>query len=177
MRWIGWACGLLLSMQVAAAQVSRPTANVRVLSARWAVYYATAYRVPVELVEAIIDEESAWNPYAVSKKGAVGLMQLMPETAARFGVRNRYRLDENIRGGVAYLAWLNRLFGGDLRLVTAAYCVGETPIYCRQLDYSSPDVHAYVSRVAKRYRARCRHNVHVGLVAEADQREVGDEHP
>lgn len=177
MRWIGWACGVLLSIPVATAQVPRLTGDVRVLSVRWAVYYATVYQVPIELVEAIIDEESAWHPYAVSKKGAVGLMQLMPETAARFGVRNRYRLDENIRGGVAYLAWLNRVFGGDLRLVTAAYYAGETPIYRRQLDYSSPDVHAYVSRVAKRYRARCRHNVDVVLMAEADQREVGDEHP
>ena len=61
-------------------------------------------RVPVDLVEAIIDEESDWNPYAISKKGAVGLMQLMPQTAARFGVRDRFRLDENC-GGVAYLAW------------------------------------------------------------------------
>lgn len=177
MRWIGWACGLLLSMQFATAQVSGSAVDVRELSARWVVYYATVYRVPVELVEAIIDEESAWNPYAVSKKGAVGLMQLMPRTAARFGVHNRYRLDENIRGGVAYLAWLNRLFGRDLRLVTAAYYVGETAIYCRQLDYSSPDVHAYVSRVARRYRARCRHNMDVGLVAEADEHEVVDEHP
>ena len=175
--WIGWTCCLLLSMQLATAQVSRPTSDPRVLSARWAVYYATAYRVPVELVQAIIDEESAWNPYAVSKKGAVGLMQLMPGTALRFGVRNRYRLDENIRGGVAYLAWLSRLFGGDLRLVTAAYYLGETPILYRQLDYSSADVHAYVSRVARGYRARRRHNVDVDLVAEADAREVGDEHP
>ena len=169
MRWIGWACGLLLSMQVVAAQVSRPTANLRALSARWAVYYATSYRVPVELVEAIIDEESAWNPYGVSKKGAVGLMQLMPETAARFGVRNRYRLDENIRGGVAYLAWLIRLFKGDFRLAIAAYYVGEGPILRRQLDYSSINVHEYVIRVAKRFRARCRQNVAVDLIAKTDE--------
>jgi len=165
MKRIGYACCLLLSIQIARAQVLT-SADVRILSARWAVYYATLYRVPIELVDAVIDEESAWNPYAVSSKGAVGLMQLMPETATRFGVRNRYRLDENIRGGVAYLAWLIRLFKGDLRLAIAAYYVGEKPILRRQLDYSSIDVHGYVSRVAERFQARCRHKGAVDLIAE-----------
>jgi soluble lytic murein transglycosylase-like protein len=118
------------------------------------VYYAATYEVPVELVEAIIDEESGWQPYAVSSKGAVGIMQLMPETAVRFGVHNRFRVQENIRGGVAYLAWLSRKFNGDLRLMTAAYYVGEYPIARRGLDYSSPDVQGYVRRVSRRYRAR-----------------------
>jgi len=110
--------------------------------------------VPVELVAAIIDEESGWNPYAVSKKGAAGIMQLMPRTAARFGVRNRFLVQENIRGGVAYLAWLKQRFNGDLRLITAAYYVGEYPISSRGLAYSSPDVQSYVKRVAHRYRMR-----------------------
>jgi len=65
--------------------------QVRDLSTRWAEYYAAVYRVPIELVEAIIEEESAWNPYAVSDKGAVGIMQLMPGTAVRFGVHDRFR--------------------------------------------------------------------------------------
>lgn len=56
-------------------------------------------------MDVIIDEESGWNPY-------VGLMQLMPQTAVRFGIRNRFRIDENIRGGVAYLASLNHEFPG-----------------------------------------------------------------
>jgi soluble lytic murein transglycosylase-like protein len=128
--------------------------QLRDLSARWAEHYAAAYRVPIELVEAIIDEESGWNPYAVSNKGAAGIMQLMPGTAVRFGVHNRFRVDENIHGGVAYLAWLKRRFNGDLRLMTAAYYVGEYPISLRGLDYSSPDVQSYVQRVSRRYRAR-----------------------
>jgi soluble lytic murein transglycosylase len=133
------------------------SANVRQqrdLSKRWAEYYAAVYRVPLELVEAIIEEESAWNPYAVSAKGAVGIMQLMPGTAVRFGVYNRFRVDENIHGGVAYLAWLKCRFDGDFRLMTAAYYVGEYPIGLRRLDYSSPDVLAYVQRVSRRYRAK-----------------------
>jgi soluble lytic murein transglycosylase-like protein len=108
----------------------------------------------VELVEAVIEVESGWYPYAVSHKGAAGLMQLMPGTAVRFGVWNRFRAQENVRAGVAYLAWLMGSFHGDLRLVTAAYLVGESSIRSRGLAYSSPEVYSYVSRVARIYRAR-----------------------
>jgi soluble lytic murein transglycosylase-like protein len=124
------------------------------LSAQWSAYYAAAYHVPVELVDAIIDVESGWNPYAVSDKGAIGLMQLMPETAYRLGVRNRFEIRENIRGGVAYLAWLTRLFYGDLRLAVAAYYAGEQRILPRNLAYSSHETYEYVRHVAAIYRAR-----------------------
>ena len=176
MKRAGLAYLLLALTQAATAQALAGSPDVRGLSARWAEYYARLYRVPVDLVEAIIDEESGWNPYAVSKKGAVGLMQLMPQTAARFGVRNRFHLDENIRGGVAYLAWLNQKFSGDLRLVTAAYYVGETPILSRRLEYSSADVQGYVKRVARRYRARRRHKARAGST-EPREPEVEHEHP
>lgn len=148
-----WAICLVLLVGVGSAQ----TVDVNYgqeTSMRSIEHYATAYRVPVELVEAIIDEESGWNPYAVSSKGAAGIMQLMPETAFRFGVHDRFSVNENVRGGVAYLAWLKNRFGGDLRLVTAAYYVGEIPIDARGLAYSSADVQGYVRRVARRYRSR-----------------------
>ena len=85
MKW-AMACLLVLLVGTARAQApdARPPGN---LSARWAEHYAAVYQVPVELVAAIIDEESGWNPSAVSKKGAAGIMQLMPRTAVRFGVR------------------------------------------------------------------------------------------
>ena len=153
MKWVR-ASVLLLSLVGTAGAQGTNIGHLRYLSERWADYYASLYRVPVDLVDAIIDEESGWNPYAVSSKGAAGIMQLMPGTAVRFGVRNRFRLDENIRGGVAYLAWLNQKFNGDLRLITAAYYVGEYPISLRGLAYSSPDVQGYTKRVAQRYRAR-----------------------
>ena len=157
MRVAKMACFLLsLAVQTAMAKSAQSQPEIRLLSLRWVEFYAATYQVPVDLVMAIIDEESAWNPYAVSGKGAVGLMQLMPQTALRLGVRNRFRLDENIRGGVAYLAWLSREFRGDLRLVTAAYYVGEGPIRRGKLDYSSAEVQGYVRRVAERYRARRR---------------------
>ncbi len=127
--------------------------GTREFSVRCAVFYAHAYHVPFELVAAVIQAESNWNPNAVSNKGAAGLMQLMPGTAARFGVRNRFDIEESIRGGVAYLAWLIQLFHGDLRLAVAAYLTGEAPILHRGLGYSSSEVFEYVSRVARLYRA------------------------
>ena len=152
MSWTSaWAVVLLAtSAGTQAAEIP----DSRAESVQWAEYYAAVYRVPIELVAAIIDEESGWNTYAISRSGAAGIMQLMPATAVRFGVRNRFVVRENIRGGVAYLAWLKQKFNGDFRLVTAAYYVGEDPISARGLKYSSPDVQGYVKRVAQRYRAR-----------------------
>ena len=150
-----WATAFLLALLVGSARAQVCDAcSAREVSVRWTQYYAAAYRVPVELAAAIIDEESGWNPYAVSKKGAAGIMQLMPATAMRYGVRNRFVVQDNIRGGVVYLAWLKQRFNGDLRLITAAYYVGESRISLRGLEYSSPDVQGYVKRVAQRYRMR-----------------------
>lgn len=120
----------------------------------WADYYATAYRVPPELVHAIIEVESAWQVHAVSTKGAAGLMQLMPATAVTLGVTNRFDMEQNIRGGVAYLARLMKLFNGDLRLATAAYVAGENRILSAGLQYSNADVFEYVSKVARLYQQK-----------------------
>lgn len=121
-----------------------------------AMYYANAYAdhygVPRALVDAIIEQESDWNPLAQSVKDAEGLMQLMPNTAAVYGVRNRYDILENLRGGVRYLADLLREFHGDMRLAVAAYYCGPQPILQRGLSYSNPDVVAYVRAVRHRYR-------------------------
>jgi len=121
----------------------------RATAMQWADYYAAVYRVPPDLVHAIIEVESAWQPRAVSNKGAAGLMQLMPATAATFGVTNRFEIEQNIRGGVAYLARLFKLFNGDLRLVTAAYVAGEERIRSAGLRYSNAEVFAYVSKVTR----------------------------
>ena len=148
---------LLFSIVItASAARAADSVGEREFAARCAASYASSYQISVELVDAIIEVESAWNPRAVSIKGAAGLMQLMPATAIRFGVRNRFDIEENIRGGVAYLAWLIQLFSGDLRLAVGAYQVGESQILSRGLAYSSPEVFQYVSRVAQLYRAMCR---------------------
>ncbi len=151
MRW-----GVLLLLVLVGcpgASAQGPPAP-REYAAGCAEYYAHVYRVPIELVESVIDVESNWNPYAVSPKGAVGLMQLMPGTAFEFGVRNRFQVEDNVRGGVAYLAWLIQLFRGDLRLVMGAYVAGQDRMLSRGLAYSSSEVYEYVSNVARQYRWR-----------------------
>jgi soluble lytic murein transglycosylase-like protein len=113
--------------------------------------YAEHYRLPVALVEAVVERESNWHPCAISSKGAVGLMQLMPVTAARLGVRDRCNIDQNVSGGVRYLAWLSRLFHGDFRLVMAGYYAGEDIVARRGLAYKNADVVAYVSHIRAAY--------------------------
>ena len=79
----------------------------------YVVAYAHHYRVPVALLRAIVEHESHWQACAVSPKGATGLMQLMPLTAQRLGVRDRCSVDQNVSGGVRYLAWLMQQFHND----------------------------------------------------------------
>jgi soluble lytic murein transglycosylase-like protein len=86
----------------------------------------------------------------------MGLMQLMPSTAQHYGVAHPFYIHENVRGGVAYLADLQELFHGDLRLVMAAYAAGEGPVLARGLEYSSQEVYTYVQRIGQQYRAELR---------------------
>jgi soluble lytic murein transglycosylase-like protein len=151
---VKFAALLLLAVASGPVASAQGPPALRDYAVRCAEYYAHVYRIPVDLVEAVIDVESDWDPYAVSPKGAVGLMQLMPATAVAFGVHNRFWVRDNIRGGVAYLAWLIHLFKGDLRLVMAAYFAGEDQVVPRGLKYSSRQVYEYVSRVAHRYKQR-----------------------
>ena len=91
----------------------------------------------------MIRAESGFNPYAISRKGAKGLMQLMPETALRMNVSNVFNPKENIEGGVRYFKYLLSLFNNDLRLSLAAYNAGENivsqlgtiPPYRETVDY------------------------------------------
>jgi soluble lytic murein transglycosylase-like protein len=113
--------------------------------------YARHYNVPVEFVRAVVEQESGWQRCPVSSKGAAGLMQLMPGTAARLKVRDRCDINQNVSGGVRYLAWLMDKFHGDLRLVTAAYYAGENVVERRRLGYSNGDVVSYVASVRERF--------------------------
>ncbi|MBS0200188.1 MAG: lytic transglycosylase domain-containing protein [Proteobacteria bacterium] len=115
------------------------------------------YGVEESVVRAIIHAESAYNPRALSRVGAQGLMQLMPATARRFGVGNPFDAAQNIQGGVQYLAWLAKRYGGDLTRIAAGYNAGEGAVdkYGGVPPYS--ETRAYVERVrtlADRYRAR-----------------------
>jgi soluble lytic murein transglycosylase-like protein len=128
-----------------------PKLQARLEAEYYVVAYAQHYRVPVTLVRSIVERESHWQLCTVSPKGAVGLMQLMPLTAQRFGVRDRCNVDQNVSGGVRYLAWLMKQFHNDLRLVAAAYYAGEDLICRRDLAYRNPDVIAYVARIRTTY--------------------------
>jgi soluble lytic murein transglycosylase-like protein len=89
---------------------------------------ALEQRLDPRLVRAIIEVESAWNIRARSRKGALGLMQLMPETAVRFGVRDPFDARENISGGTRYLKVLLNQFHGNLKYSLAAYNAGEKAV-------------------------------------------------
>ena len=118
--------------------------------------YATHYRVPPELIAALIDVESRWNPRAVSNKGAMGLMQLMPATARRYGAIHPFDVEENIAAGTRYVTTLMWEFHGDMRLVSAAYYAGDRWIGEKRLTYNNPDVVTYVEQVRLRYTMRKR---------------------
>ena len=89
---------------------------------------ATTHGVDAALVHAVISAESGYNPAALSKAGARGLMQLMPATAQRYGVQNIMDPQENIHGGVKYLKDLLQMFSGNLELAVAAYNAGENAV-------------------------------------------------
>ncbi|MEZ5353473.1 MAG: lytic transglycosylase domain-containing protein [Bryobacteraceae bacterium] len=111
---------------------------------------ASTHGVDPLLVHAVIHVESAYNRFAVSPKGAQGLMQLIPETARRMGVSNSFDVQDNIGGGVKYLRQLQDRFG-DLRLVLAAYNAGEEAVSRYNGIPPYLETREYVYKVGKRY--------------------------
>jgi len=116
--------------------------------------YANKYGVSATLVRAVIQVESDFNAGCVSHKGARGLMQLMPATAKRFGVTKIHDPEQNIHGGVRYLAYLTRLFPNDLTRVLAGYNAGENAV----LKYGGippyAETETYVKRAMTVYHGR-----------------------
>lgn len=115
--------------------------------------FSKKYGVDFALIKAMIRAESGFNPFAVSKKGAKGLMQLMPQTALRMNVLDIFSPRENIEGGVRYFKYLLTLFNNDLRLALAAYNAGENlvselrsiPPYQETIDYVKRVINFYQS--------------------------------
>jgi len=115
---------------------------------------ARAHGLDPKLVHAVIRAESGYNANAVSSKGAVGLMQLIPATAQRYGVQNSYDPTQNIQGGTRYLKDLMKMFNGNLELAIAGYNAGENAVIRagnRVPPY--PETMAYVPKVLSFYRS------------------------
>lgn len=115
---------------------------------------AEQHGVDANLLHAVIKVESNYRQRAVSRAGAAGLMQLMPATAKRFGVSDRFNIEQNISGGAAYLKWLAQRFSGDLDLMLAAYNAGEGAVH-KHGNRIPPykETRAYVSKVRAHYVA------------------------
>ena len=113
---------------------------------------ASKFDVDAALVSAVIKAESDYNPRIVSHKGARGLMQLMPATAKRFGVKNSFDPRENIHGGTRYLRWLLEKFDGNADFAVAAYNAGEGNVW--KYDGVPPfrETVNYINRIAKHIR-------------------------
>jgi soluble lytic murein transglycosylase-like protein len=103
------------------------------------------------LVKAVISTESGWNPNAVSRKGAVGLMQLIPQTAQRYGVNNSFDPAQNVEGGTKYLKSLLDRYNGDLTRSLAAYNAGERTVDLNGGVPAIPETQRYVEKVTNAY--------------------------
>jgi len=111
---------------------------------------ARAQDVSPQLLHAVVAVESGFDPKAISRKGAMGLMQLMPDTARRFKVADPFDPQQNLEGGAAYLKWLLAKFGGDVQLALAGYNAGENAVV--RAGFRMPpyeETRAYVPRVLK----------------------------
>ncbi len=112
---------------------------------------AERHGVDPALVHAIIEVESAWNPRARSRKGALGLMQLVPDTAARFGVRDVFDPRQNVTGGVRYLRWLLDRFDNNLEMALAGYNAGENAVQRAGGIPPYRETRQYIARLQERY--------------------------
>jgi soluble lytic murein transglycosylase-like protein len=111
------------------------------------------YSVDPNLIRAIIKVESNFNPNAISPKGALGLMQLMPETAKEMAVSNPFNPEENIVGGVKFFNKLLQLFNRDIRLALAAYNAGPGRVVIKNKVPLVEETETYILRIVESYRA------------------------
>ena len=113
---------------------------------------APEYGVSPRLALAVIRAESNFNPMALSNKNAQGLMQLIPDTSARFNVKKPFDPEQNLRGGLAYLRWLLAYFEGDVSLVAAAYNAGEGAVNRYRGVPPYAETRGYVQRIMSLFK-------------------------
>jgi len=145
--WVMVTLGAAIS--AARADADPPGATTGIVAA--VDQLAPEYGLDPALVRAVIATESAYDATAVSPKNAIGLMQLLPETAMRFGIANPFDPVQNLHGGMRYLRWLLDYFNGDLSRALAGYNAGEQAVVAYGGIPPYPETRAYVADVLQRY--------------------------
>ncbi len=144
--------GASRNRRLAARLVAVPTAKMAALFDYW----AEERQLDPRLVQAVVQVESGYNPRALSNKGAIGLMQLMPQTARELGIPDPWDPEKNIEGGTAYLRRMLDLFSDDLELALAAYNAGPTAVLEHAGIPPYAETRAYVRKVICLYDGDCR---------------------
>jgi soluble lytic murein transglycosylase-like protein len=126
------------------------------------------YSVDYHLVRAVIKAESNFNPNAVSRAGARGLMQLMPQTASLLQVNDSFHPEDNIDGGVRYLRYLLNVYNDNVSLALAAYNAGEKAVFNYRGIPPYPETQTYIQRVLRYYRDYSREANHPAQLSRSE---------
>lgn len=152
MKYIKKGFAAFLFLAVVSCLFSASAADLRKLYEPVVKKVAGKYRIDPELVHFVIRAESNYDVFAISPKGAMGLMQLMPATALQYGVRNVFDPAQNIEGGVRYLGDLVKLYNGQTKLVLAAYNAGQEAVRRYKGIPPYPDTKAYIAGIMRNYK-------------------------
>jgi soluble lytic murein transglycosylase-like protein len=152
MKTIERALAALLLLALGPCLFAASAADLRKLYHPIVKQVAGKYRIDPELVHIVIRAESNYDVFAISSAGAMGLMQLMPDTALQYGVQNVFDPAQNIEGGVRYLKDLVKLYGGKTPLVLAAYNAGQSAVRRYKGIPPYPETRSYIAGIMKTYK-------------------------
>lgn len=152
MKFINRVVTVLLLLALAPCLAAASAADLRKLYHPIVKQVAGKYRIDPDLVHIVIRAESNYDAFAISSAGAMGLMQLMPATAAQYGVRNVFDPAQNIEGGVRYLRDLVKLYNGQTKLVLAAYNAGQEAVRKYKGIPPYPETKSYIAGIMKTYK-------------------------
>jgi soluble lytic murein transglycosylase-like protein len=152
MKSIKRAVTISLLLALAPCLVAASAADLRKIYHPIIKQVAGKYRIDPELVHIVIRAESNYDAFAISSAGAMGLMQLMPATAAQYGVQDIFDPAQNIEGGVRYLRDLVKLYKGQTKLVLAAYNAGQDAVRKYKGIPPYPETKAYIAVIMQNYK-------------------------